>query len=102
VERDEAMTNLEIPYETWQAIQARVILNSSEEVSWKGKAIGEFLGRSYEMDVTYYARFYQGRLWLDMTAPYIDVPSSSYRRKQKSPARMSRKWRELRKKWHTP
>lgn len=181
------MGNIEIPAEAWQAIQARVVLDSSEEVSWPGKAIGEFLGESYEMDVTYHARYYQGRLWLDMTAPYLNVPPStltvpsnqqeesmplfthyqpeptswsdipehneewpkriykhSYpgtfvsgnwsatlsfaagqqatswqelrapsgngylykyfpsgsRRKRKSPARMSRKWRELRKEWH--
>lgn len=68
------MANLEIPHGRWQLIQERAAQNSSEEVSWTAKAVTKFLGRQYEMDVTYHVRVYQGRLWLDMTAPYIDVP----------------------------
>lgn len=112
------MRNLEIPADAWQALQARAILDSTEEVSWPGKAIVQRAPKfeDEEIDVTYHARYIQGWLDLSMNAPVFDDLSSTLevwrnhrsrqrwtelpcyrRRKQRSPARMSKEWRERRK-----
>jgi hypothetical protein len=71
--------SIEIPYDTWQAIQARIVLDSSEEVFWTGKAVIQRAPKfeDEEIEVTYIARYHQGHLGIDMRFPASSTNASA-------------------------